>query len=90
MVEIEYDRKFKKNFRKRIAPSRNLRNRFEQRLKLFIKNPSHPLLKDHRLKDKMKEFRAFWITGNIGIVYKEFNETVLLYDVGTHNQVYGR
>lgn len=53
-----------------------------------MKDPSNPLLEDHRLTGDKKEYRAFSITGDYRVVYKKFDDTVVLYDVGTHNQVY--
>jgi len=85
---IKYHSKSKKNFRKRIAPNRKLVNKFEQRLAFRIGNPHHALLKDHQLIGKLKTYRSFSITGNIRVVYQIKNNTLYLYDIGTHNQVY--
>lgn len=32
--------------------------------------------------------RAFWITGDIRVVYRVRGDTVYFLDIGTHNQVY--
>jgi addiction module RelE/StbE family toxin len=59
------------------------------KIKLFVLNPKHPLLKDHKLKGEKKGLRAFHVIGDIRIVYKQITaDTVLFLDVGTHNQVY--
>jgi len=87
-MQILYHRKFVKNYRKRIAPNQNLTNEFERRLKLFIENPHHPLLKNHKLTGKKSQYRAFWLTGDFRVVYEKIGSDVRLYDVGTHNQVY--
>ncbi|MBI4157747.1 type II toxin-antitoxin system mRNA interferase toxin, RelE/StbE family [Candidatus Woesebacteria bacterium] len=79
---------FNKHFKARILPKRNLAERFEKRLNLFLENPQNPLLKDHRLIGKMRDYRAFWVTGDVRVVYKIEAEEVELYDIGTHNQVY--
>lgn len=88
-MDIEYTGKFKKHFDKRIKPYPNLVNRFHERLKLFLELPQNPILKDHPLKGKRSEWRAFSITGDIRIVYVPMSKNYILFlDIGTHNQVY--
>ena len=87
-MKILYHKNFLKNYRKRILANRVLDSQFKKRLKIFQQNPHHPSLKDHRLVGSKKAYRAFSIAGDTRVVYKKFNETILLYDIGTHNQVY--
>lgn len=79
---------FRKHYKKRILPYRNLDRRFENRLKLFLQDPQNPELKDHRLIGSLKGLRAFAITGDIRVVYQILNDVLELYDVGSHAQVY--
>lgn len=85
---IERHPHFKRNYKKRIFHDNNLRKKTDERLRLFQQNPSSPLLGDHSLTGDMKGFRSFSITGDIRIVYYLKDDTVWLYDIGTHNQVY--
>lgn len=87
-MRILHHRKFVRNYRKRIAPDQKLADEFERRLKLFIENPHHPLLKNHKLEGKKSQYRAFWLTGDFRVVYEKIGNDIRLYDVGTHNQVY--
>jgi len=87
-MKIEYHRQFKKNYRKRIACSNSLERRFKERFSLFLKDPSNPILADHTLRGVRGNLRAFSITGDIRLVYSVQDETVVLFDIGTHNQVY--
>ncbi|MBI2326962.1 type II toxin-antitoxin system mRNA interferase toxin, RelE/StbE family [Candidatus Curtissbacteria bacterium] len=87
-MRILFHKNYLKHYRKRILPNKKLDKRLENRLELFMKDPSNPLLEDHRLTGDKKEYRAFSITGDYRVVYKKFDDTVVLYDVGTHNQVY--
>lgn len=87
-MNVEYTKDFFKNYKKRILPNRSLREKFSQRLKLFMANRQNPIIKDHALTGEKQEYRAFWITGNIRVVYRIFDDTVRFYDIGTHNQVY--
>lgn len=82
-------RQFRRNYQKRILPNSNIDKKFEKRLTLFLLNPHNPLLRDHKLTGSLQNFRSFSITGDIRVVYRwEDEETLELYDIGTHNQVY--
>ena len=79
---------FLKHFKARISRNKFLVNRFEARLELFLDNPRNPVLRDHQLIGKMKKLRAFCITGDVRVVYWLEGDTLYLYDIGSHNQVY--
>lgn len=85
---IHHSDRFQKNFRKRIASYPKLTQQFRDRLQMFLKNPNHPLLNNHQLKGKLGQYRAISITGDIRLVYNQKADALLLYDIGTHNQVY--
>lgn len=87
MKFYRHDR-FKKAYKKRVASNSALVKQVDERLRLFDEDPQNPLLKDHALKSSFKEFRAFSVTGDIRIIYKKEKDTVILYDIGSHNQVY--
>lgn len=87
-MNINYHKNFIKHFKLRIEPNPALTKKFQERLDLFIQDRNNPTLKDHLLIGNKSGYRAFSITGDMRVVYKQFNEEVLLYDVGTHNQVY--
>lgn len=85
---VSRHKQFRKNYKKRISPNSVIDIKFEERFALFLEDPTNSELKDHALTGKMAGFRAFWVTGDIRVVYfKEGNNTVL-YDIGSHNQVY--
>lgn len=87
-MKIYYHKNFIKSYQKRILPNKNLSRRFQERLELFVKDPSDPPLKDHQLTGKKALFRAFSVTGDVRVVYERVEDGIRLYDVGTHNQVY--
>lgn len=88
-MKIGRDLTFKKHFQQRIAKNSKLIAKTEQRISIFAKNPKSPLLKDHALTGKKNHLRAFWVTGDIRIVYLPVSEEeVIFIDVGSHNQVY--
>jgi mRNA-degrading endonuclease YafQ of YafQ-DinJ toxin-antitoxin module len=87
-MKIEYREEFIKHYKKRILSNSFLINRFEERLRIFQENPNNLLLKNHLLKGRKANLRAFSITGNIRVIYKKIGDTYYFFDIGTHNQVY--
>ena len=81
-------KQFRKNYSKRIKPIENLDKRFIQRYQLFIRNREDPILKDHALTGDLKGFRAFWVAGDIRVVYYIMEDIAYFVDIGSHNQVY--
>jgi addiction module RelE/StbE family toxin len=80
--------KIEKNFRTRITPNRNIKNRFEVRLHQFIDGVRDYPINDHSLVGTMKSLRAFSIGGDLRVVYRETDEYFEFLDIGSHNQVY--
>lgn len=87
-MKVSYHKNFKKHFKLRIEPNPLLDQKFSQRLELFLADSTDPLLKDHPLKGEKSEYRSFSITGDIRVVYKKVEESIMLYDIGSHNQIY--
>lgn len=46
------------------------------------------ILHNHKLAGDKSGFWAFSITGDVRVVYLKEGDDVLLYDIGSHNQVY--
>ena len=87
-MKIEFSHAFIKRFKKRISHLPALREKFEERTRLFIKNSQNPLLEDHPLKGDKLGMRAFSVTGDIRVVYYILEGTAYFVDIGTHNKVY--
>lgn len=90
MNKIYFTKRFKKHFQQRIFPHKNLVNRYNNRIELFLKDKSNPSLKDHKLMGDKKGKRSFSITGDVRVIYQEDAEDIIFIfiDIGTHNQVY--
>ena len=86
-MQIEKTLQFQKAYNK--LPSK-FKTKVDNTLKLFIKDPFHSKLKNHRLKGKLIEFRAISVTGDIRIIFKEKNNytIIILLNVGPHSKVY--
>ena len=87
-MNIEYHKIFIKNFKKRFGDNLKVKKQYKNRLKLFIKNPANPILKNHSLKGKKFRLHSFSITGDIRLVYFRTETRIVFLDIGTHNQVY--
>lgn len=87
-MKIKYVGQFIKHFYRRIQPYPHLNYQFDERVKLFLNSPNHPILKSHRLRGKKKDRRAFSVTGDIRVVYFIEGDIIYFIDIGTHNQVY--
>ena len=79
---------FNKHFRVRILHNKGLVKRFEERLVLFLEKSNDPILKDHKLTGRMSGYRSFSIGGDLRVVYRTRGNTLELYDISSHNQVY--
>lgn len=64
--------------------------KFESRYKTFVKDRKAALLNDHQLTGNMSGYRSFSITGDIRVVYREFDDGFHFMDIGSHSQVYGK
>lgn len=87
-MNIYYHKRFLKHYKKRISPNQSLVIKYEERIRMFFQNSSNPVLQDHSLTGDLEGYRAFSITGDFRVVYFIEKDTLHLYDIGTHNQVY--
>ena len=79
-----YDRKLKRLNAKLYAA-------LTERLELFLREPNHPLLNDHKLTGDRKYQRSINITGDWRLVYEPVDiETIWFIDIDRHRNVYGK
>ena len=82
----DYKRKERKFFKKRP----HLIDKYGEVLEKLKTNPFDPSLKTHKLKGDLSEFYAFSLTYEYRIicVFLVQNETIVLVDIGSHDEVY--
>jgi addiction module RelE/StbE family toxin len=85
---IELHHSFVKSYAKRIAKDEKLSKQYEKRVDMFIAGHRDAPINDHLLTGGLQGRRAFSITGDIRVVYIEFEDKIIFLDVGSHNQVY--
>ena len=82
---------YSKQFRKALARLRPAQlASIEDAVENYKENRTNPVLRDHALKGKMKDLRAFSAGHDLRVIYREEGGfiTIILLDAGTHNQVY--
>ena len=85
MFPIYRHRKFNKQFKQ--LPKK-IKERFEQRIRIFIRDPYSVELNNHPLTAEWAGYRSIDITGNIRAVYKTKDETSTFVAIGSHSQLY--
>ena len=88
---LRFSGKFNKTYGK--APYK-IRDAFDTRLKLFLENPYHPQLNNHRLSGKYRGYRSINVTGDWRAIFLQHADDdddgiVTIFEViGTHSQLY--
>lgn len=88
-MKIKYLKKFDKRFAKLDS---KLQGKVIEAVKSFQKDHSNPILKNHLLKGSMSGKRAISVTGDVRIIFEEYENYVLviMLDIGSHAQVYNK
>ena len=86
-MKLQTTRKFDKAYARLTEENKN---RVDDALRLFEKNPFDPSLGNHTLKGKLKRFRAISAGYDLRLVFQEHggHVVVLMLNVGTHDQAY--
>ncbi len=81
---------FHGNFDKRYKKLRkNEQRQTKERLELFLHDEFNPILNNHPLKGKYKNYRSINITGNLRALYKLHDADVRIFVVvDTHSNLY--
>ena len=84
---IRYSKKYKKQYCKF---NQSIQEKVERTIEKFIKNPFDKTIYNHPLKGLLKRQRSISVTGDIRIIFEEYENytLVLMLEVGTHSQLY--
>lgn len=66
-----------------------MRQKLQDSILQFVKDPLHPSLRNHQLRGKHKDYRSINVTGDVRVLYLQRDNEVVFDAVGTHNQLYG-
>ena len=87
VMSIQYTLKFKRQYKK--LPKK-FQAQFDDRLKLFIVNPTHPQLRVHPLKGKFSGYWSMNVNGDLRALYLKRGEEIIIFAlIGTHSELYG-
>lgn len=86
-MQIEYSKKFIKEFKK--CPVK-IRIVFKGRLEIFIRNKYEPILNNHGLFGKFKNYRSINVNVDWRAIFREIAKENIVYFVaiGTHSKLY--
>ncbi len=85
-MQVGFRKHFKKQFEK--LPKK-IQGHFYRKLNIFITNPFHPILNNHKLSGSMKNMWSINVTGDIRAIYEQINKTsVLFLTIANHNNLY--
>ena len=63
---------------------------FDDRLRLFMTDPSAPILRIHPLKGKFSGYWSMNISGDLRAIYRRDGDEIVIFAlIGTHSQLYG-
>jgi addiction module RelE/StbE family toxin len=86
-MTIRYLPKFKKQYKK--LPLK-MQTQFDDRVQLFVVDPTQPKLKVHPLKGKFAGYWSMSVSGDIRALYIIEGDTIVIFAlIGTHSQLYG-
>ena len=85
-MDVSYSRNFIKKSKK-LSPE--LRKRLYERVSIFSDNQLNPILRNHALKGKYKNYRSIDITGDVRALYLQKDDEAIFDNIGTHSQLYG-
>jgi addiction module RelE/StbE family toxin len=85
-MKVRYHKKFLKSFDK--LP-KEIKGKFEQRLKIFFQDPFSSLLNNHSVDYTYPGLRSINITGDFRALYEIKDENLIVFmRIGTHSELY--
>ena len=86
-MTVQYTPKFKKQYK--LLPQK-FKLQFDERLELFLTNPTHPRLRNHPLQGLFAGYWSINISGDLRALYLKRGEEIIIFAlIGTHSQLYG-
>ncbi|MDP4199275.1 MAG: type II toxin-antitoxin system mRNA interferase toxin, RelE/StbE family [Bacteroidota bacterium] len=89
MVRIVESSGFIRAYAKLVRRRPELREKLQEKLEVFVKNPFDPSLDTHKLSGHLKDSMAFSLTRKLRVVFSFVKpDLVTLEDIGNHDDVY--
>ena len=84
-MEVVFHKQFKKKLKKL---HHKIRDRFYDRLELFLKNKGHETLNNHSVDKAFPNCRSINVTGDYRAIFEEEKNIVTFIIIGTHSELY--
>ena len=91
MIEIIWDDRFKRIFKKWAKKHPDLCDDFKFKLEIFCNDPFDPVLKTHSLRGELAGLFSARVTFEYRLVFAfkdQSHKSVILINIGTHEEVY--
>ena len=88
-MKHDFTKQFKKDYAKRIAGTR-MEAEFEELFDLLVsEQPLPPSYHDHMLVGDWKDYRDCHLRGDMVVIYKIVDDTVIFTRINTHSELFG-
>jgi addiction module RelE/StbE family toxin len=85
-MRIRFHKNFEKQYKK--LPT-EAKNKFQERLRIFLKDEFNPILNNHALKGKHQGYRSLNVRGDFRAVYKRPSKGAAIFVViDKHSRLY--
>ncbi len=85
MTPIILERSFERKYSKL---TKKLKDKFKERINIFMLDEFDPVLNNHPLKGKYSGYRSINISGNIRAIYKKKEDIAVFVYIDNHNNLY--
>lgn len=89
-MEIVFAPELEKELKRIKSKNRELFSKIQNKLTLFEKNISYPSLRHHKLTKRKEEVWSISIDMSVRMLYVRENSNIYFFDIGTHEEVYGK
>lgn len=85
-MNISSNKDFEKDYKKL---SKNIQQKFKERILLFQKDQFNPVLNNHSLKGRYLGYRSLNVTGDMRAIYRKTGQEVMFVAIDSHSNLYG-
>jgi addiction module RelE/StbE family toxin len=86
-MTIRYLPKFKNQY---IKLPKKIQDQFDEKIQLFVVDPTLPMLKVHPLKGNFAGYWSMNVNGDVRALYIMDGDSIVIFGlIGTHSQLYG-
>ena len=86
-MTIRFHRDFERQYKKL---SKAIKNKLQERLKIFMSDEFHPILNNHPLQGKYRGYRSINVMGDFRAIYTRRSKEIFIFvTVNTHSKLYG-